>query len=265
MRGATDRQALRHQPPPTRIPFRMPTKDNLIPIRLDVEVEGRRLKDGFTWDSNEHDSEIVPFARRLVREQGLPGAFVSPVVQAMQSQISEFRAYETHEISMEERLYQLKLDLRVNNIVVKDQFLWDIGNVESDPEGFALQFCQDYKIADPEVAPAIAVAIREQLYELIKQSVAGRESRMTKKIRRERGLDLYGQGGINGTTALNLMRRPNNKYCVQRKKTEWEAWEPVVEVLNERELEALDARDQRNARYKREKDEREEMFPRRYR
>jgi hypothetical protein len=34
------------------VSFRMPTELNLIPIRLDLEFDGRKLKDAFTWNAD---------------------------------------------------------------------------------------------------------------------------------------------------------------------------------------------------------------------
>ncbi|KAG4929489.1 hypothetical protein AAZX31_17G041500 [Glycine max] len=83
-----------------------------------------------------------------------------------------------------EKIVPIKLDLRVNHTLVKDQFLWDSNNFESDPKEFARLFCKDTGIEDPEVGPAIAFAIREQLNEIAIQSVvSARESRMSKKGR----------------------------------------------------------------------------------
>lgn len=64
-----------------------------------------------------------------------------------------------------EKVLPLKLNLRVNNFIIKDQFLWDVNNLESDLEDFARRLCKDLEIEDHEVGPAIVVAIREQLYE----------------------------------------------------------------------------------------------------
>jgi SWI/SNF-related matrix-associated actin-dependent regulator of chromatin subfamily B protein 1 len=105
-----------------------------------------------------------------------------------------------------------QLDLRVNNTLIHDQFLWDVNNLKSDPEGFARGLCKDLDIKDPEVAPAIAVAIREQLYEIAKQNLAtGRETRISKKARRDKGAMDFFQSSVQATTALNMMKRPNSK------------------------------------------------------
>ncbi|KAJ7204319.1 hypothetical protein O6H91_Y487000 [Diphasiastrum complanatum] len=132
--------------------FRMPTAENLIPIRLDIELDGQRLKDAFTWDTDDSQSEIMPFARLLVKDLNLPAGFTQQVVQSMQSQVAEFHLLQGQEMSTEEKVQVLKLDLRVNNLLIHDQFLWDVSNFDSDPEGFARTFCKDLDIEDPEVA-----------------------------------------------------------------------------------------------------------------
>ncbi|KAF3637526.1 Chromatin structure-remodeling complex protein BSH [Capsicum annuum] len=76
-----------------------------------------------------------------------------------------------------------------------------------------------------EAVPAIAIAIREQLYEIAIQSVASaRESRANKKGRR-------------GTEHLSA-----------RKKRDWDVYEPIVDLLSNEEVDALEAREERIAR-----------------
>uniref|UniRef100_A0A452XXU8 Uncharacterized protein n=1 Tax=Aegilops tauschii subsp. strangulata TaxID=200361 RepID=A0A452XXU8_AEGTS len=68
-----------------------------------------------------------------------------------EGQLAEFRSYEGQEMQVKEKIMPLKIDLRVNNTTIRDQFLWDIGNLESDPEEFARTLCDDLNITDPEV------------------------------------------------------------------------------------------------------------------
>nr|GMC81897.1 chromatin structure-remodeling complex protein BSH [Ipomoea batatas] len=148
------------------VKFKIPTNDNLVPIRLDIEIDGQRLRDAFTWNPSDPDTEVVLFAKRTVKDLKLPPAFVTQIAQSIQSQLAEFRSYEGQEMFTGEKVVPIKLDLRVNHTLIKDQFLWDLNNFESDPEEFARNFCKDMGIEDPEVGPAIAIAIREQLYEV---------------------------------------------------------------------------------------------------
>ncbi|KAJ6980816.1 chromatin structure-remodeling complex protein BSH isoform X1 [Populus alba x Populus x berolinensis] len=200
------------------VKFRMPTRENLVPIRLDIELEEQRYKDAFTWNPTDPDSEITIFAKRTVKDLKLPPPFMMHIVQSIQTQLAEFRSYEGQDMLYTgDKIVPIKLDLRVNNTLIKDQFLWDMNNFDSDPEDFAKTFCDDLGIQDPEVGvskattllsvlpfylirlnvdssrptlsyslqPAVAFAIREQLYETAVQSVAAaREIRMSKKGRR---------------------------------------------------------------------------------
>ncbi|KAF3787366.1 Chromatin structure-remodeling complex protein, partial [Nymphaea thermarum] len=232
-----------------------PTSENLVPIRVDVEVEGQRFKDTFTWNPTDPDSEVVVFARRTVKDLKLPPAFITPIAQSIQSQLTEFRSYEGQEMSTGEKVLPLKLDLRVNNIVIRDQFLWDINNFESDPEEFARIFCKELDIGDPEVGPAIAVAIRQQLYEVATQSVtSARETRVGKKGRRERGIEHVSASKLGGS-AFDLVKLFGTKSTVTRKRKEWDLYEPIIDILSAEEVEALDAKEERYARLKKRPDD----------
>ncbi|KAH8494964.1 hypothetical protein H0E87_018226 [Populus deltoides] len=201
------------------------------------------------------------------------------IVQSIQTQLAEFRSYEGQDMLYTgDKIVPIKLDLRVNNTLIKDQFLWDMNNFDSDPEDFAKTFCDDLGIQDPEVGvskattllsvlplylirlnadssrptlpyslqPAVAFAIREQLYETAVQSVAAaREIRMSKKGRR--GAE-YVPASKAGGTSLDLMKLFNNKYSVVRKRKDWDVYGPMVDLLSNEEVDALEAREERNAR-----------------
>ncbi|KAL3503806.1 hypothetical protein ACH5RR_033647 [Cinchona calisaya] len=226
------------------IKFRIPTSDNLVPIRLDIEIDGQRFRDAFTWNPSDPDSEVVVFAKRTVKDLKLPPAFVTQIAQSIQSQLTEFRSYEGQDMYTGERVVPIKLDLRVNHTLIKDQFYWDLNNFESDPEEFARTFCKDMGIDDPEVGPAIAIAIREQLYEIAIQSVASaKESRMIKKGRK--GFE-HITASKTGGIAVDLVKS-FGKSSVIRKRKEWDVFEPMVDLLSNEEVDALEAREERNA------------------
>ncbi|KAF5190518.1 Chromatin structure-remodeling complex protein bsh, partial [Thalictrum thalictroides] len=174
------------------------------------------------------------------------------------TQISEFRSYEGQDMYIGDKIVPLKLDLLVNNTIIRDQFLWDLSNLESDPEEFARTFCRDMGIRDPEVGPAVAVAIREQLYEIVVQSVASaREFRVNKKGRR--GAEYVSTSKSSGGS-LDLMKLFGGRSSVLRKRKEWEYFEPIVDLLSNEEAEALNAREERNARLKKRLNEKEEIY-----
>jgi len=228
------------------VKFRIPTSDNLVPIRLDIEIDGQRFRDAFTWNPSDPDSEVVIFAKKTVKDLKLPPAFVTQIAQSIQSQLAEFRSLEGQDMYAGEKIVTIKLDLRVNHTLVKDQFLWDLNNFESNPEEFARTFCTDLGIEDPEVGPAIAVAIRGQLYEIAIQSVASaRETRINKKGRR--GAEQFPASKAGGT-ALDLMKSFGYRSSVIRKRREWDVYEPIVDILSNEEVEALEAKEERIAR-----------------
>ncbi|XP_074307381.1 chromatin structure-remodeling complex protein BSH isoform X2 [Silene latifolia] len=228
------------------VKFRMPTADNLVPIRLDIEIDSQRYKDAFTWNPSDPDSEIVVFAKRTAKDLKLPPGFVTQIAQSIQNQLVEFRSYEGQDMFVGEKVVPIKLDLRVNNTLIRDHFLWDMTNLESDPEDFARSFCVDMSIEDPEVAPAIAFAIREQLYEIAVQNVtSAKEIKVSKKSRR--GIE-YVPISKAGVTAVDLMKLFGSKSSVIRKRKDWDVFEPIVDILSNEEVEILEAREERIAR-----------------
>ncbi|XP_075655507.1 chromatin structure-remodeling complex protein BSH [Castanea sativa] len=228
------------------VKFRMPTSANLVPIRLDIEIDGQRFKDAFTWNPSDPDSEVVLFAKRTVKDLKLPPAFITQIASSIQTQLAEFRSYEGQDMYSGEKIVPIKLDLRVNHTLIKDQFLWDMNNFESDPEEFARTFCKDLGIEDPEVGPAIAFAIREQLYEIATQSVASaRESRISKKGRR--GTE-HATSSKSSGSALDLVKLFGYRSSVVRKRKDWDVYEPIVDHLSNEEVDALEAREDRNIR-----------------
>ena len=44
----------------------------LVPIKLDIEADGKKLKENFLWDKNEPYLTLEAFAKILIEEQNLP-------------------------------------------------------------------------------------------------------------------------------------------------------------------------------------------------
>jgi hypothetical protein len=66
----------------------------LIPIKLDIEIEGQRLKENFLWDKNEPYITREAFAKLLVDENNLSQIFENDIVQQMKRQVKDFRGYK---------------------------------------------------------------------------------------------------------------------------------------------------------------------------
>ncbi|EPS70579.1 hypothetical protein M569_04181, partial [Genlisea aurea] len=90
------------------VKFRIPTADNLVPIRLDIEIDGLKHRDAFLWNPSDPDSEVVVFAKRTVKDLKLPPAFVTQIVQSIQAQLGDFRSYEGQDMYAGEKIVPIK-------------------------------------------------------------------------------------------------------------------------------------------------------------
>ena len=66
----------------------------LIPIKIDIEIEGKRLKEIFFWDKNEPYLTLESFAKILLEEHNLNQSFEADIVNQMKKQFKEFRGYK---------------------------------------------------------------------------------------------------------------------------------------------------------------------------
>ncbi|KAI8929539.1 hypothetical protein BC831DRAFT_443139 [Entophlyctis helioformis] len=172
----------------------------LVPIRLDVEIDGIKLRDTFTW--NQRDKIVSPetFARILCSDLRLPSTFVEPVAKSIRDQLDDHYQHapialaaldsqtrgrqqsgseageddakkvdDAQDALDEEDLPELrtviKLDITVDNQTIVDQFEWDMGCRRNCPERFAEHLVTELGLV-PEFKTAISHAIREQVQSL---------------------------------------------------------------------------------------------------
>lgn len=169
--------------------FRTSRKDNeqqaeqheeLVPIRLDLELDKMRLRDTFTW--NLHEKLVTPelFIQHLMEDLKIPddefnskARLGQQVRGEMQEQILNFyphvfvddgpvesgKPYFEHKD--DEMRIQIKLNITIGRITLIDQFEWDINNPENQPEEFAQNMAWENALSG-EFTTAIAHSIREQ-------------------------------------------------------------------------------------------------------
>lgn len=77
----------------------------------------------------------------------------------MNKQINLYRKFERVE---GEIIRTIKLDIRIDDIVLTDQFEWDINNPDNNPDAFALSLCGDLGLGFEFILP-IAHSIKEQI------------------------------------------------------------------------------------------------------
>ncbi|CAL8113100.1 unnamed protein product [Orchesella dallaii] len=135
----------------------------LVPIRLDLEIEGQKLRDTFTWNKNETLVTPEQFAETLCTDLDLHPltAFVPAIAQSIKQQIDAFPTDNILEDQTDQRVI-IKLNIHVGNTSLVDQIEWDLSEKENSPEKFAARLCADLGLGG-EFVTAIAYSIRGQL------------------------------------------------------------------------------------------------------
>lgn len=141
--------------------------ENLVPIRLDMEIEGHKLRDTFVWNKNEISISPEQFAELLCDDLDLPPqTFVQPVAQSIRQQVEAFQTLDPNQESVYSQVADqrvlIKLNIHVGNISLVDQFEWDLNERGTTPEQFALKLCSELGLGG-EFVTAIAYSIRGQL------------------------------------------------------------------------------------------------------
>lgn len=151
--------------------------EELVPVRLDIELDKLRLRDTFTWNLHEKCIPQDLFTDYLLEDLKIPPEAVPEVKRQinaeMQEQIQGFyphiivedgpleqgKPYADHKD--DEMRIQIKLNITIGRITLIDQFEWDINNPLNSPEEFARQMAWENALSG-EFTTAIAHSIREQ-------------------------------------------------------------------------------------------------------
>ncbi|XP_005112801.1 SWI/SNF-related matrix-associated actin-dependent regulator of chromatin subfamily B member 1-A [Aplysia californica] len=136
--------------------------EELIPIRLDMEIEGQKLRDCFTWNKNETQITPEQFGEILCDDLDLnPINFIPAIAGAIRQQIENTSNPEAAEEQNDQRVI-IKLNVHVGNISLVDQFEWDMSEPDNSPEEFSNKLCAELGLGG-EFVTAIAYSIRGQL------------------------------------------------------------------------------------------------------
>lgn len=168
------------------LPISIPRKDNaqqaeqreeLVPVRLDIELDKLRLRDTFTWNLHEKTIAQQHFTQYLLEDLKIPPENFNEVARQvnleMQDQIQNYyphiivedgpleagRPYSDHKD--DELRIMIKLNITIGRITLVDQFEWDINNALNSPEEFARKMAWENALSG-EFTTAIAHSIREQ-------------------------------------------------------------------------------------------------------
>lgn len=162
----------------------------LVPIRLDMELEGQKLRDTFTWNKNGKKNKMLSFSQNdsiqlieinlisfwqtecmITPEQFAevlcddldlnPIPFVPAIAAAIRQQTEVFPSEPVVDESNDQRVI-IKLNVHVGNTSLVDQIEWDMSQKENNPEEFAMKLCAELGLGG-EFVTAIAYSIRGQL------------------------------------------------------------------------------------------------------
>ncbi|CAH8579012.1 unnamed protein product [Heterobilharzia americana] len=134
----------------------------LVPIRLDIECDGVKLRDCFTWNRNEQLITLEQMAEVLCDDLDLnPINFVPAIVNAMRQQI-EAHPMNDFLVGQTDTRVIIRLNIHVGNISLVDQFEWDLSEPNNSPEQFASRLCAELGLGG-EFVTAVAYSIRGQL------------------------------------------------------------------------------------------------------
>lgn len=157
--------------------------EELVPMRLDIELDKLRLRDTFTWNLNDRHIPLQQFADLLVEDLKLPletsQSLSRQVYQELLEQINDhyppiwptgeaaepLLPYWAHK--NDDMRITVQLNITVGHITLLDQFEWDINDPNNSPEDFAQQMAHDLSLSG-EFTTAIAHSIREQMQLYIK-------------------------------------------------------------------------------------------------
>jgi SWI/SNF-related matrix-associated actin-dependent regulator of chromatin subfamily B member 1 len=137
-------------------------QDVLVPIRVDLEIEGQKLRDTFTWNKNELLVTPEIFAEIICDDLDLnPIAFIPAISQSIRQQLESHPSDNIIEDNTDQRVI-IKLNIHVGNVSLVDQFEWDMGEPQNSPEEFAKKLASELGLGG-EFVTSIAYSIRGQL------------------------------------------------------------------------------------------------------
>lgn len=136
--------------------------EELVPIRLDMELDNVKLRDFFCYNRNDKLISPEMVAEVLCEDLDLPtNTFLPAISQSIYQQIEAHTDHLVDDQVTDQRAL-LKLNIHVGNQSLVDQFEWDMSDENNSPENFARSLCSDLGLGGEFVA-AVAYSIRGQL------------------------------------------------------------------------------------------------------
>lgn len=132
----------------------------LVPIRLDMELDNIKLRDTFCYNKKEKLITPEMIAEVMCEDLDLPAhTFLTAIAQSIHQQIESHSEALPADDQVQDQRALLKLNIHVGNQSLVDQFEWDMSNEDNNPEEFATKLCGDLGLGG-EFAAAVAYSIR---------------------------------------------------------------------------------------------------------
>lgn len=204
--------------------------DNIIPININVELEGKKYKEQLFWNINESYLRVEAFAKILSDDNHLPQGFENEIAAQMNKQVAGYKRFDKVK---GEIIKTIKLDIRIDDIVYTDQFEWDINNPDNKPEEFAKSLCIDLGLGTEFVVP-IVHSIRTQILDY------------QKSISSDRKNYYYGFNKGNIGSGRAVIDSTNYIRDIYDEDSEWQ---PCIKRISQDEIKKFEKKEERKIRY----------------
>ncbi|KAI8892656.1 hypothetical protein BC833DRAFT_625618 [Globomyces pollinis-pini] len=141
------------------------SKELLVPIRLEFDLNGYKVVDQFTWNLNEKLLTAEKFAEYLCFDLDLnPQIYQQSISRSIKTQIEEYRKfYRYFDVpTQQDTRITIRIDVSVGKVQLRDRFEWDLASTDS-PEAVANGLCSDLSLGG-EFSTLVAHSIREQIF-----------------------------------------------------------------------------------------------------
>ena len=209
---------------------------NLIPININIELEGKKFKEIFFWDLNEPYLKVENFSKILVEDNLLPSSFESEITNQMNKQINQYMKYDKID---GEILKIIKLDIRIGDVVLCDQFEWDVNNPKNNPENFAHSLCTDLGLGSDFILP-VTHSIKEQILDHQKNIMN----------ERRRYYQLMYNRGSSSSVPIKILEPGNILRDIYNETTEWQ---PIIKKISSEDIKKFEKKEERKLRYEQRK------------
>ncbi|KAJ3351394.1 hypothetical protein GGF32_004289 [Allomyces javanicus] len=194
-------------------------RELLIPIKLELDLDGYKLRDLFVWNVREAMVSPEKFAEIMCTDLGLAPKFVPIIAMSIRNQIDEcveLGAELVDDVAWDEPLV-VEIEVLIGRVLVRDRFEWDPQGTLT-PEQFARTTCADLGLAG-EYVPLLAAATRDAIHRQLRDRLHG-----------------------------HMAPPPARVPPIHRPARDADEWAPTLDVLDAGDLEKHASKDERESR-----------------